>query len=277
MLGRLVNDRLKADAAARSVGRRAAASGAGRPAHRQSGMRPHLPSAAMDAHREDVPFPRRPRGGARAAGRAYRCLHARQQSHARLRRRRACATPCACSTRAGIRHAGAGTNANEAASSCNHRSVRCSTLPRRAALVHRQRAGFRGKCKTSRHQLSGSLADEATLARIANDIAQARAQGADLVVFSNHWGANFVERPSEKFRSFARRVIELGADIYHGHSAHICQGIEILSGQADTLRHRQFHRRLRSPSAAAQRPFLPVQAGVRRTAGCAASNCCRCR
>ncbi|MGB9094116.1 MAG: CapA family protein, partial [Gallionella sp.] len=73
--------------------------------------------------------------------------------------------------------------------------------------------------------------DEATLARIANDIAQARARGTDLVVFSNHWGANFVERPSAEFRSFARRVIELGADIYHGHSAHICQGIEIHQGK----------------------------------------------
>ena len=66
---------------------------------------------------------------------------------------------------------------------------------------------------------------------LASSIAQARAQGADLVVFSNHWGANFVERPSPEFRSFARRVIELGADIYYGHSAHICQGIEIYQGK----------------------------------------------
>ena len=51
------------------------------------------------------------------------------------------------------------------------------------------------------------------------------------MVFSNHWGANFVERPSPLFRSFARRVIELGADIYYGHSAHICQGIEIHQGK----------------------------------------------
>ena len=50
-------------------------------------------------------------------------------------------------------------------------------------------------------------------------------------MFSNHWGANFVERPAPLFRSFARRVIELGADIYYGHSAHICQGIEIYQGK----------------------------------------------
>jgi poly-gamma-glutamate synthesis protein (capsule biosynthesis protein) len=65
----------------------------------------------------------------------------------------------------------------------------------------------------------------------SNAIAAARAAGADWVVFSNHWGANFVERPAAEFREFARRVIELGADVYHGHSAHICQGIEIHRGR----------------------------------------------
>ena len=69
--------------------------------------------------------------------------------------------------------------------------------------------------------------DGDTLNRIAESIAQARAQGAGLVVFSNHWGANFVERPSGEFRQFARNVLELGADVFHGHSAHILQGIEI--------------------------------------------------
>lgn len=73
--------------------------------------------------------------------------------------------------------------------------------------------------------------DDATLARVAYAIGRARAAGADLVVFSNHWGANFVERPTPEFRAFARRVIELGADVYYGHSAHLCQGIEIHCGK----------------------------------------------
>lgn len=42
------------------------------------------------------------------------------------------------------------------------------------------------------HYLEVSL-DAETLARVANAISQARVQGADWVVFSNHWGANFVE------------------------------------------------------------------------------------
>ena len=70
-----------------------------------------------------------------------------------------------------------------------------------------------------------------TSASIRSNVAAARAQGAELVIFSNHWGANFVERPSAEFRQFARRVLELGADIYHGHSAHILQGIEIHQGK----------------------------------------------
>jgi poly-gamma-glutamate synthesis protein (capsule biosynthesis protein) len=62
-------------------------------------------------------------------------------------------------------------------------------------------------------------------------IDQARKQGAQLVIFSVHWGPNMVERPSELFREFARQVIRAGADLFWGHSAHIFQGIEIIEGR----------------------------------------------
>ncbi len=131
----------------------------------------------------------------------------------------------------GIRHAGAGANAAEAATPVIldvHGDSPCRVAllsftdnePDFAATVEHPGTNY----------LEVSL-QEAAQTRIAENIAQARAQGADLVVFSNHWGANFVERPSHEFRSFARRVIELGADIYHGHSSHICQGIEIYQGK----------------------------------------------
>ncbi len=35
------------------------------------------------------------------------------------------------------------------------------------------------------------------------------------------------ERPTQLFQEFAHAVIDMGVDIYHGHSAHIFQGIEI--------------------------------------------------
>ena len=135
----------------------------------------------------------------------------------------------------GIRHTGAGANATEAAAPAMLEAIleEPGTAPCRVALLSftdNEPDFAAGAEHPGTNYLEVSLQQE-TLTRIANDIAQARAQGADLVVLSNHWGANFVERPAPKFRSFARRVIELGADIYHGHSAHICQGIEIYRGK----------------------------------------------
>jgi poly-gamma-glutamate capsule biosynthesis protein CapA/YwtB (metallophosphatase superfamily) len=51
------------------------------------------------------------------------------------------------------------------------------------------------------------------------------------VVFSNHWGPNMVRRPPEAFRLFARAVVDRGADVYYGHSAHVFQGVEVYSGR----------------------------------------------
>jgi poly-gamma-glutamate synthesis protein (capsule biosynthesis protein) len=128
----------------------------------------------------------------------------------------------------GIRYAGAGADAAEAAA-----PAMLDANGSRVALLSftDNQPDFAAAAEhPGTNYLEVSL-DEETLARIADSIAQAREQGADLVVFSNHWGPNFVERPKAEFRNFARRVIELGADIYYGHSAHICQGIEIHQGK----------------------------------------------
>ena len=61
-------------------------------------------------------------------------------------------------------------------------------------------------------------------------LAVAREQ-ADLVVFSIHWGPNMRERPSPEFQAFARAVIDAGADIFWGHSAHVVHGIEWWRGR----------------------------------------------
>lgn len=49
----------------------------------------------------------------------------------------------------------------------------------------------------------------------------------DILIFTIHWGPNNRKRPTLLFRKFAHNVIDLGVDIFHGHSAHIFQGIEI--------------------------------------------------
>lgn len=132
---------------------------------------------------------------------------------------------------AGVRHAGAGLDLEEAAAPALLEVPGAS--PCRVALLaftDNQPDFAAADRRPGTHYLEVSLEAD-TLSRVANAIDRARAQGADWVVFSNHWGANFVERPSPKFRRFAQRVIELGADIYYGHSAHICQGIEIHRGK----------------------------------------------
>jgi poly-gamma-glutamate capsule biosynthesis protein CapA/YwtB (metallophosphatase superfamily) len=68
-------------------------------------------------------------------------------------------------------------------------------------------------------------------APVRNAILDARAVGADLVIFSIHWGPNMRDRPSDEFIAFARSVIDAGADIFHGHSAHVFQGIEVYKGK----------------------------------------------
>ncbi|MFQ5965411.1 MAG: CapA family protein [Candidatus Scalinduaceae bacterium] len=69
--------------------------------------------------------------------------------------------------------------------------------------------------------------DEKIFNRVKSSIATARNTGASIVVFSIHWGPNMRESPPDYFRTFAHAVIDAGADIFHGHSAHIFQGIEI--------------------------------------------------
>jgi poly-gamma-glutamate capsule biosynthesis protein CapA/YwtB (metallophosphatase superfamily) len=74
-----------------------------------------------------------------------------------------------------------------------------------------------------------SLAPE-RFSHVESAVAAARRQ-ADLVIFSIHWGPNLCARPAETFRAFARRVVEAGADIFWGHSAHVVQGIEVWRGK----------------------------------------------
>ena len=73
--------------------------------------------------------------------------------------------------------------------------------------------------------------EEENFKRVRNAIEATRAEGADLVVFSIHWGPNMRQAPTKKFIEFAHAVMDAGADIFHGHSAHLFQGIEIYKGK----------------------------------------------
>ncbi len=49
----------------------------------------------------------------------------------------------------------------------------------------------------------------------------------DILILTIHWGPNMRQRPPQHFIDFAHALIEAGVDIFHGHSAHIFQGMEI--------------------------------------------------
>jgi poly-gamma-glutamate synthesis protein (capsule biosynthesis protein) len=67
------------------------------------------------------------------------------------------------------------------------------------------------------------------LGRLERALAQARRR-ADLVVVSAHVGPNWGE-PSPQMLALARQVIDLGADLYWGHSNHTTRGVEVYQGK----------------------------------------------
>jgi poly-gamma-glutamate synthesis protein (capsule biosynthesis protein) len=134
---------------------------------------------------------------------------------------------CAVLERAGIAHAGAGSDLATA----------------RAPAIFSARGHRVGIVAYADHPIAWAATEArpglnytpiSTVARdfgvIASTIGVARAQ-SDLVIFSIHWGPNMRPRPTPRFRAFARRVIDAGADLFWGHSAHVVQGVEIWRGK----------------------------------------------
>jgi len=67
---------------------------------------------------------------------------------------------------------------------------------------------------------------EATAAQVA-DRMRAHQQPGDLIVASIHWGSNWGYEISREQIEFAHRLIEEGIAIVHGHSAHHVKAIEV--------------------------------------------------
>ena len=133
-----------------------------------------------------------------------------------------------CLEASGVRYAGAGRDLEEAA-----RPALLEAPPTRVALVaftDNEPPFAAGPAKPGTNYLPVSMEPE-VLRRVEGAVGAAREAGAEIVVFSNHWGPNMVERPREAFRRFARAVVDRGADVYYGHSAHVFQGVEIYRGK----------------------------------------------
>ena len=68
----------------------------------------------------------------------------------------------------------------------------------------------------------------ATTGAIRDQAHALRRAGADVIVLSIHWGWMPIPivDPPYRYRRFARRAIDCGVDIVHGHSSHLLQGVE---------------------------------------------------
>jgi poly-gamma-glutamate capsule biosynthesis protein CapA/YwtB (metallophosphatase superfamily) len=126
---------------------------------------------------------------------------------------------------AGIRYVGAGRNLQEAA-----QPVLLEGGVALVAFTDNEPPFAARPDKPGTNYLPVSPVPE-VLRRVEEAIEAARGAGANTIVFSNHWGPNMVERPKEIFRRFARAVVDRGADVYYGHSAHVFQGVEIYRGK----------------------------------------------
>jgi poly-gamma-glutamate synthesis protein (capsule biosynthesis protein) len=126
--------------------------------------------------------------------------------------------------RAGIARAGAGRDRDEA-----RRPALLEALGLRVAVVAftDNEPGWAAQPDRPGTNYIPIALDDRALGPVQDALSQAKAAGADLVVFTIHWGPNMVQRPTPQFRRFARAVIDAGADVFFGHSAHIFQGIEV--------------------------------------------------
>lgn len=127
---------------------------------------------------------------------------------------------------AGIAQAGAGLDAASAAAPAllHVAGLRVAVL----ALTDTMRAYGAGPHRPGTNH---ARIDEATLDAVGAQVAALRAASAtdraDLVIASVHWGPNLRWWPPRRFRRFARGLIDRGVDIFHGHSAHVLQPIEV--------------------------------------------------
>jgi formylglycine-generating enzyme required for sulfatase activity len=72
--------------------------------------------------------------------------------------------------------------------------------------------------------------------RIQQDIAAARAAGAEAVVIALHWGDDYVHEPQQEQRDLAQSLVDSGADLILGTHPHVLQRVEWLQDSASGRR-----------------------------------------
>ncbi len=128
---------------------------------------------------------------------------------------------------AGIAHAGAGRDSRDAA-----QPVLFKVAGRRIGLIGLTDnvAVFAAGPRAAGTNHVRIRPDHATLGLIDLQIRGLREAGAEAVILSAHWGPNLRTWPPARFKAFARCAVDLGVDVFHGHSAHLFQGVEAYAG-----------------------------------------------
>lgn len=67
--------------------------------------------------------------------------------------------------------------------------------------------------------------------QVAKEIKALRDQGAELVIFTFHWGEERQHYPNAAQRELAHFTIDSGADMVIGHHPHVLQGVETYKGK----------------------------------------------
>jgi poly-gamma-glutamate capsule biosynthesis protein CapA/YwtB (metallophosphatase superfamily) len=135
---------------------------------------------------------------------------------------------------AGIAHAGAGKNADEAAMP----AVLDLTGKGRVLLFAfgSTTSGIPREWRATSISPGVNLLDdlsEATATRVATQMRQSASGGqpGDVLVASIHWGSNWDHDIPPEQIAFAHRLIDEGVAIVHGHSSHHVKAIEVFKGR----------------------------------------------
>lgn len=132
---------------------------------------------------------------------------------------------------ANIRFAGAGHDAEEASAPAEFDLPGSGTLRVYSAGSSDSGVDRNWAARADRPGVNHLDRLDPSATRMVEQRIEAEKQPGDLAVASIHWGGNWgYDVPGDQ-RRFARRLIEAGADVVHGHSSHHARGIEVYDGK----------------------------------------------
>lgn len=130
---------------------------------------------------------------------------------------------------AGIAHAGAGLNREEALEPATFGAGDLDVTV--VSLTDNTPEYAAGEDSPGTARVEIDVENSETRETVHEALDTANATDPDLLIASLHWGPNMVTDPPERFRSFGQWLVEAGVDVIHGHSAHVFQGIQVHQGR----------------------------------------------